>query len=434
MFALVDCNNFFVSCERVRDPRLEGRPVIVLSNNDGCAVALSNEAKALGLKRGDPLFKVKDIVEHNGVVTLSGDHRFYSEVSHRVMDTLAELNLGLEVYSIDEAFLTITEALGDPQEFGRYIVTKVRQQTGVPVSIGIASTRTLAKMASHFAKHYRGYRGCCLISEAQRQKALELTELSEVWGIGRRLAPRFKVMGLHTALDFASLTRQQVRSLCGVNGEKTWRELHGEPCVDRIHEETAKSIMASRSFERDIFTLSELEQSVCVFCEVVAKKLRRQHGYATRVGVFIATNRFRTGSTQYTGSREVALPEATDFTPTLMSYARALLNRIYRRGLGYKRAGVYVSKVVPRAAVQPGLFDDPDALAKRKRLMSMADLAAHTRPGTAPIRIAAMGDGLRYIVRRKTPDGQPPSATQSPASPQSDDILPHIGNGLPFGF
>ncbi|MCM1004715.1 MAG: Y-family DNA polymerase [Prevotella sp.] len=427
MFALIDCNNFFVSCERVRYPHLEGRPVIVLSNNDGCAVAMSNEAKALGIKRGDPLFKIKDIVNRNKVATLSGDHRFYSAVSQQVMDSLAELDLGLEVYSVDEAFLHIPSELGSPQEFGQYVVQKVRQDTGIPVSVGIAPTRTLAKVAARFAKKYPGYKGCAIIdNEERRLKALQLTDVADVWGIGRRQAPKLRGLGVINALDFAQMERSNIKALFSVTGERTWRELNGEPCIEYTKEETAKSIMASRSFERDIYSLAELEQAVCAFATIIGKKLRRQGGYAAQLGVFLATNRFHTGQPQYSRMEVCQLPVATDYTPDLVAAARQVLRQVFRRGYGYKRAGVSVPKVIPAEAVQRGLFDDPEIEKRHKRLMQVADTLANSNPGAPPIRIAALGSGLGPMLRDGAEDSE---AATNP------DILPHVGDrSLPFGF
>ena len=233
MFALVDCNNFFVSCERVFRPELASRPVIVLSNNDGCAVALSNEAKALGLKRGNPYFKVKDICERHGVAVLSGNHRLYGDMSSRVMATLQALtDAPLEVYSIDEAFIVIPEGVGDVADFGRYVVERVKRLTGIPTSMGIAPTKTLAKVAARFAKKYPGYKGACLIdSEEKRLKALALTEVGEVWGIGRRLSRKLTERGIDTALKLASLDENTVTRLFTVTGLRTWRELNGTPCI-----------------------------------------------------------------------------------------------------------------------------------------------------------------------------------------------------------
>lgn len=428
MFALIDCNNFFVSCERVRYPHLEGRPVIVLSNNDGCAVAMSNEAKALGIKRGDPLFKIRDIVNRYKVATLSGDHRYYAATSRKVMDSLAELDLGLEVYSVDEAFLNIPAELGAPQEFGQYVVTKVKEETGIPVSVGIAHTRTLAKVAARFAKKYPGYRGCSIIdTEERRCKALQLTDVADVWGVGRRLAPRLRSMGVVNALQFAMLPRTEVKSIFSVTGERTWRELNGEPCIEYTREETAKSIMASRSFERDIFSITELEQAICSFATIIGKKLRAQRGFATQVGVFVATNRFHAGP-QYHRSQICNLPQATNYTPDIVSASREMLRCVYKYGYGYKRAGVLVPKVVPAAAVQRGLFDDPALDARRSRLMQVADRLANSSPGKPPVRLAALGSGLSPMIHDGTENTETAGGT-------SADILPHVGeNRLPFGF
>lgn len=416
MFALIDCNNFFVSCERVRNPSIERQPVIVLSNNDGCAVALSNEAKALGIKRGDPLFKIKGIVERHRVVTLSGDHRFYSALSRKVMDSLAELDLNLEVYSVDEAYLQLTPELGDPAEFGRYIVHKIRMETGIPVSVGIASTRTLAKVAARFAKKYQGYKGCCLIAnEEQRVKALELTDISDVWGIGRRLGPKLRLEGICSALDFASLPRHSVVRLCSMPGERTWRELNGEPCIQHSTDDTSKSIMVSRTFEHDIYSLIELDQAICVFATMIGTKLRRQNCFASELGIFVATNRFRTNTYQYKKSAVKPLEEASNFTPLLASTARQLLRQLWRAGYGFKRAGVFVPKVIPSAAVQRGLFDNPDLTDKRRRLMRVADTLSGRSPGSPPVCIAAMGNGLRPLVRTSAPDARqiPPIGTSA---------------------
>lgn len=402
LYALIDCNNFFVSCERVRYPGLAAKPVIVLSNNDGCVVAMSNEAKALGIVRGVPLFKIRHIVERHRITVLSGDHHYYSMLSARVMQSLRSLDLTTEVYSVDEAFLHIPSDLGDPEDFGRYVVQKILADTGIPVSIGIASTKTLAKVAARFAKKYPGYKGCCIIdSDTKRLKALGLTPVADVWGIGRRFAPRLAVLGVDSALDFSRMQIERVRSLMGIHGERTWRELNGEPCVTvSAKDKAAKTVMASRSFERDIFTFSELQQALCVFASIVGKKLRRKGSYAAEVGVFIATNRFR-ATTQYKASRSRALPEATDYTPDLARVAIELLKEVYRRGYGYKRAGLFIPRVLPSAAVQPGLFDDTKALEKRRKIMKVADTLNSSAPhmSYAPLRIAAAGEGLAPLIR-----------------------------------
>lgn len=401
VFALIDCNNFFVSCERVRHPELEGRPVIVLSNNDGCAVAMSNEAKALGIKRGSPLFKIQQEVRRHGVAVLSGDHYYYNRISALVMESLGTLDLPLDIYSIDEAFLHLPPDMGEPAEFGRYIVHKIRLETGIPVSIGIAHTRTLAKVAARFAKKYDGYRGCCLIdTEEKRIKALSLTDISDVWGLGRRHAPRLRELGLRTALDFAGMPLHKVRALLHLPGERTWRELRGEACIEHATKDNdAKSIMSSRSFEHNIYTLGELRQALCTFAGTVCRKLRRQQGHAADIGVFIATNRFDTRSPQYSDFTSCALPEPTDFTPAIASEGIRLLDTIFRPGYGYKRAGLIISRIVPRGGLQPSLFEDTAQRDKRERLMRVADALNAASAGNPAIRMAAMGDGLRSLTR-----------------------------------
>lgn len=401
MYALIDCNNFFVSCERRRRPELAGRPVIVLSNNDGCAVALSNEAKALGLRRGDPLFKIQDTVRRAGVAVISGDHHFYHACSRQVMAVLRTFELPLEVYSIDEAFLHIPPDLGDPQGFGRYVARTVMASCSIPVGIGVAPTKTLAKVAARFAKKHPGYMGCCLIgTEAQRLKALELTEAADVWGIGRRLAPKLALMGVRTAAQYAALPQARVRSLFGVNGERVWLELCGEACVDPVSDEANKTILSSRSFERDVYTFAELRQALCVFADIAGEKLRSQRSYAAELGVFIATNRFHTRQPQYSNTAQAPLPSPTSYTPALAAMAQRLLERIFRPGYGYKRAGIMVPRIVPGAAMQPSLFEDPAERERHARLMRAVDALNAQAAGTPAVRIAAMGDGLTNLVRK----------------------------------
>ena len=234
MTGLIDCNNFFVSCERVFNPRLRDVPVAVLSNNDGCIVALSNEAKTLGLKRGDPFFKVRGICERANVAVLSGNHRLYGDISSRVMTTIASVTGDVSIYSVDEAFIDFSKFKeDDAAEIGREVVRRVRRNTGIPTSLGIASTKTLAKIASRFAKRYPAYKGVCMIdNEYRRRRALELTPIGNVWGIGRRLIKRFSAYGINSALQFADMTAENVDKLVNITGHKTWSELNGMPCID----------------------------------------------------------------------------------------------------------------------------------------------------------------------------------------------------------
>lgn len=380
---------------------------MVLSNNDGCAVAISNEAKALGITRGIPLFKIQDTVNRHHVAVLSGNHYYYNYISDCVMDVLRSFDLPTEVYSIDEAFVQISPDLGDVAGFGRYIVQKVKSDTGIPVSVGIASTRTLAKIAARFAKRHKGYRGCCLIeTEEQRLKALDLTDIRDVWGIGRRHSPKLLERGVRTALHFASMPKHKVRAMLNLPGERTWRELNGEACIDlSTKDEAAKTILSSRSFDHDIYSILELRQAICVFAATVCRKLRRQGGYAAEIGVFIATNRFRTSSPQYTNYASARLLEPTDFTPGIATEAVRLLEQIYRPEYGYKKAGLVISRIVPRGGLQPSLFEDSSVREKRERLMKVADCLNSNAQGTPALKIAAMGDGLATLTRNDHSDG-----------------------------
>lgn len=374
---LIDCNNFFVSCERIFRPDVVDKPVVVMSNNDGCAVAMSNEAKALGIKRGVPLYQIKKIIERHGVVTLSGNHKLYGDISSRVMATISSIVPEIEVYSIDEAFLDLspwTDA-SDAEEIGRRIVRKVRRDVGVPTSLGIAPTKTLAKMASHFAKKHRGYRGVCVIdNDEKRRKALQLTEIDDVWGIGRRLGKRMREYGITNALQFAELPLYQVHRLVNINGERTWRELNGEPCVDfETIEPDRKQICTTRSFSKSFDDIEPLREAVSHFCDNIARKLRQQQGCAKTMTVFIQTNSFRPDQPQHYGNLTITLDEATEDTLTLTSNAIRALYAIYRKGYSYKRAGVIVTDIVSRRAVQQNLFSPAGNREKRLRLMKVMD-------------------------------------------------------------
>lgn len=376
MIGLIDCNNFFVSCERLFRPDLAGKPVVVMSNNDGCAVAMSNEAKALGIKRGLPIYQLRQIINRYNVATISGNHRMYGNISSRVMATIGSIVPEMDIYSIDEAFIDMSLWEGKAlDETGHKIVSKVRRDVGIPTSLGIAPTKTLAKIAARFAKKYPGYRGVCIIdNDDKRRKALALTGIDEVWGIARRLGKRLRQYNINTALDFAELPLSEVRKIINVMGERSWRELNGEPCIDHeAAEPLNKQICTSRSYKKSIDNPELLKEAVADYSAKVARRLREQGGCAKSVTVFIQTNSFRPELPQHFGSTTIQLDEATDDTLAITSAAVRAVDSLFRPGYAYRRAGVTVNEIVNHNAVQQNLFSVPGLREKRQRLMTAID-------------------------------------------------------------
>ena len=341
MYALVDCNNFFVSCERVFQPQLEGRAVVVLSNNDGCVVARSNESKAMGIKMGTPFFKVKHFVESGALEVRSSNYALYGDLSARVMSILAETVPHIEIYSIDEAFLHL-DGISREAVPGlcRDLVARIRRWVGIPVSIGVAPTKTLAKIASHFAKNYPGYKGVCMMdSDAKRLKALELTPIEDVWGVGRRLAPRMHASGIRTALDYVTRPESWVRSNFNIPGVRTWEELQGRACVEEDREERRKSICTSRSFADMISDEDELCLRVSDFAASCAHKLREEGSAACEVTTFLYTNRFREDMRQYFPSATVRLAVAANSTHEIVGAALRASGRYTARNICTRKQG-----------------------------------------------------------------------------------------------
>lgn len=386
MIGVVDCNNFFVSCERVFAPKLIGRPAVVLSSNDGCVVARSNEAKAMGIAMGIPFFKVKGLVESGQLCALSSNYTLYGDMSRRVMSVIRRHVPEMEQYSIDECFIVLPE-IEDYQAFGCRLSQIVEQWTGIPVSVGLAHTKTLAKLASRFAKKHKGYRGCCLIdTQEKRRKALELTNLRDVWGIGRKSAAKLEQMGLHTAWQFARSGQKQIRKLMGVAGEETWRELNGESVLGLTMPTQRKSIQSTRSFNRPLLTTRELHTALADFCAQVAEKLRKENACARIVGIFFATDRFNPNVPfiQRTAihSFDVATADPREFSAA----TRRLLEGIYTDGIPTKRAGVWVDGI-EHAAIQRGLFDRVDR-ERQKRLLQTID-SVKLKMGRDSLRLAS---------------------------------------------
>lgn len=375
MFALVDCNNFYASCERAFNPYWNGRPVVVLSNNDGCVIARSNEAKQIGIKMGVPAYQIKNEIEQYGIGVFSSNYQLYGDMSNRVMSMLSGYSHNIEIYSIDEAFLDFCGfGLYNLKEYGEEIVQSVTKGTGISISIGMADTKTLAKVANKFAKKFKGYRGACIINtEEKRIEALKRTEIGDVWGIGHRHAKRLEKYGIHNAYEFSQMPKAWVRQQMTVVGERTWKELNGESCIDlELVTPAKKQICTSRAFGQTITEIDELEEAVSSFAGICAGKLRKQHSCARSLMVFIHTNNFREDLPQYFQNCVIKLPVPTSDTPEIVHYTLAALRNIYRKGYWYKKAGVIIMEVAPDNAIQQNIFDTVDRN-KQQRLMKVVD-------------------------------------------------------------
>ena len=394
MVALVDCNSFFCSVEKVFHPGLRGKPVCVLSCNDGCIVALTPEAKALGLRRGDPIFQKRDIVERNNVTVFSTNMYLYAAMSKRVTNILRSCVHHVENYSIDESFCFLDgyERLYDLEDYMRSVVEKVRLYTDIPVSVGIAPSKTLAKMGSKFAKNYKGYRSVCMIdTEEKRRKALALFDLADIWGIGRQTLAKLNYYGVTTPLQFADKKESWVRSHFTLPTVQTWRELNGIPCIDTAEKAQRQTICTSRSFGQMVTTFDALAPSIAHFAASCANKLRGQHSMASAVTVFVSSNRFREDLPQYSNSTTVFLPTPTADTIEITQAATAALRSIYREGIHYKKAGVILGDITDAAAIQQSLFDEMKNRPQRLQLMKSIDHLNH-RYGLKTVRLAAEGD------------------------------------------
>ena len=375
-YAVVDCDNCYVSCERVFRPDLQGKPVVVLSNNDGCVVARSNEAKRMGIKAGTPYFEVARQFPDQKIAVFSSNYELYGDLTGRVMSIIHQESPRYFRYSIDEAFVVLDgmERV-ELRAWGLSLHAKIKQYVGMPVSIGIGANKTLAKVASHFAKQYPGYRHCCLIdSEEKRRKALQLYPVDEVWGIGRRYAARLQGMGILTAYDLAERSREWVNASFNINMQRTWRELNGEDCIPDEVPAKKKSICVSRSFPGMIDDLDILKTYVANYAARCAEKLRRQNSLAAVVGVFLHTNFFREDLAQYSNFAETRLLTPSNAGITVVQKALECLEEVYRIGYRYKKAGVIVMTVDGCHGVQTDLMDfDAERFEKLKRLDKAID-------------------------------------------------------------
>lgn len=402
MYALADCNNFYASCERVFDPSLIGRPVVVLSNNDGCVIARSNEAKALGIKMGEPAFKIKELIEKANVAVFSSNYTLYGDMSQRVMNTLASFTPDIEIYSIDEAFLGLHGFnYVDLMDYARHIRKTTMRNTGIPISLGLAPTKTLAKVANHIAKKQPQHQGVYMIAnEQQRVDALKGFEIGEVWGIGRQYSKFLARYGVNTAYDFTRMPAGWVRHHMSVVGLRTQKELLGIPCIDLEHAAPPKKAIATTcSFGEMQTDLGYLSEAVASFAASCAQKLRKQQSVAQVVMVFAHTNYFRDDLPQYSASKTITLPVPTSSTMELIHYALIGLKSIFKPGFRYKKAGVIVTGISTNQHIQTSLFDSIDR-EKHSKLMVVVD-KLNDKYGRHTVKVAAQGAGRKWKLRQE---------------------------------
>lgn len=403
-FGLADCNNFYCSCERVFHPDLRDKAVIVLSNNDGCVVARSEESKRLGIKMGVPFYQVKELLERNKVAVFSSNYNLYGDMSRRVMSLLSSFFPKISVYSIDEAFIDLSEI--DDMEYlvniSRNAVRAIYKGVGIPVSLGIAPTKTLAKMASVFAKKHKGYNGVCLIdTDEKREKALKLFPVSDVWGIGRKHSKRLEYNGVKTAWDFTQRSESWVRKEMSVTGLRTWKELRGESCIETEDLPYKKSICTSRSFpNQGLSRIEDVEEAVANFAAMCSKKLREQHTVCQSVVVFAYTSRFRDDVPVNQICETVNFDVPTNDMQEIVSTVVKALRNSWRQGAYYyKKAGVIVYNISEDNAVQGSLFDTVDR-DKQSAISRVVD-EINLRNGHDTVRVAVQGYDNNWHIKNE---------------------------------
>jgi len=413
VFALIDCNAFYVSCERVFNPKLNNKPVVALSNNDGCIIARSKEAKALGIKMGVPLFKVKDIVERENVIVFSSNYTLYADMSRRVMNIISEFTPSIEVYSIDEAFIELTNMNVDYESYARHMRKVILQYTGIPVSIGIASTKTLTKVANHIAKDDESLEGVCsLIQHENLDQVLEDTNVADVWGVGRQLSKKLIANGIFNAKLLKNCEDAWVRKIMSVNGLKTVSELREISCLD-LEETSAtrKSCCTTRSFGKPLINLEDIEQAVTTFARRATERIRGENLIASTVSVFLRTNPFDRNR-YYSNSSTTTLSYPTYDTVQIVKTALQLTKIIFRENYKYKKAGVLLSGFYEKGTETKDLFSE--ARYRSPKLMSAVD-QINERYGSDTIQIATECQMGKWKQKRK-------NCTQSYTT-QLDNVL-----------
>ncbi|MFL4365144.1 translesion error-prone DNA polymerase V subunit UmuC [Enterobacter asburiae] len=403
MFALVDVNSFYASCERVFRPDLEGKPIVVVSNNDGCIISLSREAKQFGIKMGEPYFKFKEKLYPSRVYVFSSNYALYADLSSRVMQTLTDLAPAIEIYSIDEAFVNVSGVSHclSLETFGHQMRTQVFKNTGLTVGVGIAPTKTLAKLANYAAKRWASTGGVVDLSGRERQrKLLAKVPVEEVWGVGRRITKKLNAMGITTALELAEASSWVIRKHFNVVMERTARELRGEPCLDlEEFTPTKQQIICSRSFGHRITQYEEMHQAICAYAERAAEKLRGEHQYCRFISVFVRTSPHADNEIYYGNQASVTLMTPTNDSRDIIRAATEALGRIWLDGYRYMKAGVMLADFFSSGVAQLNLFDDNRLRANSAALMEMMDSVNHS--GKGKIWFAGQGIEKSWAMKRE---------------------------------
>ncbi len=400
LFALVDCNNFFVSCERVFNPKLENKPVVVLSNNDGCIISRSNETKALGIKMGTPFFKVKDFLNQNDVTAFSSNYSLYGDMSQRVMSILSKFTPNIEIYSIDEAFLDFSGFnYKNIQKYAQKIKQIVYQWTGIPVSVGVGKTKTLAKIATHIAKKNKQFNGVYVINDDEEfNNFLNNISVEEVWGVGRQFKKKLLANNINNVFQMQNANQQWIKKNFGVVGLRTVKELQGVSCISiESVARNKKGITSSRSFGKSVSDYDELRQAISAYITTAAKKLRDQKSLANVLIIYILTNRFDKKRFYY-NHKVIKLPVPTNSTFVFISYANKVLKNIYVKGLKYKKAGVMLSDIIPENNTQLSLFDNNNVVKSNILMTTIDDINDKIGKGT----IKSAGEGFKKRWKMKS--------------------------------
>ena len=403
--ALVDVNNFYVSCERVFNPKLNGKPIVVLSNNDGCAVARSNEVKALGVSMGAPWFKMKALAKQHGIIALSSNYALYADMSNRVMSILREFSPDQEVYSIDESFLDLTGFQShDLMSYGQQMRKRILQWTGLPVCVGIGASKTLAKLANHCAKKRPVFKNVCnfnAMSHDALDQLLSEIAVSEIWGVGRKLAPRLESLGFKSVYDLKHANQKIMRREFSVVMEKTIRELNGHVCIDLEEAPPAKQqILSSRSFGQPVRDYNSLAESISLYISRAAEKLRRQQSVAGSVYVYIRTSPFKPDEPYYSKGMTVSLPSPVSDTRQLANTALWALKQLYQPDYNYAKAGVMLSELQSMHQVQMDMFSKNAISTKSIALMQAMDSINH-KMGKDAIKLASEGFNKPWKMRQE---------------------------------